>query len=42
MAVLKYALFAAVARLWDQVPGVDELLSSMNNQEALRDGSRSL
>lgn len=41
-AVLHSALLAAIARVLNQLPSLDDLLRSMNGEDALRDGSRYL
>ena len=42
MTVLKNAVQLAVARVLSHIPSMDELLQSMNKQDSLSDGSRSL
>lgn len=41
-AVLHSAFLAAIARALNQLPSLDDLLRSMNGEDALRDGSRYL
>jgi hypothetical protein len=36
------ALIVAVMRMLNQLPSLDDLLRSMNSEDALRDGSRFL
>ena len=41
-AVLSNAFIVAVTRALTQLPSLDDLLRSMNSEDALRDGSRYL
>ncbi|MEJ8835471.1 hypothetical protein [Ramlibacter sp. AN1133] len=41
-AVLNNAIIVVAMRLLTQLPSLDDLLRSMNSEEALRDGSRYL
>ena len=41
-AVLNNAFIVVAMRLLTQLPSLDELLRSMNSEDALRDGSRYL
>lgn len=41
-AVLNNAFLAAVAQVLHRIPSIDDLLRSLNREDALRDGSRYL